>query len=87
MKGYIIGYSSEWGNDRNDIITEYCTTWNKGMSEAKALERKNIDGLWDVYMVEIIANKPYTINNDLHWIENYTHYLFKGSKYTKHVPN
>lgn len=93
MKGYIVGYIDEWANNRNAIITGYYTTWNKGISALKILEKDNIknwQGLRQVYIVEIEVNKTYAVAYPtFEWINNYKHYITKtiNRKTTLHGSN
>ncbi len=79
MKGYIVGYLEDWGNDLNPIIVGYYTNWSGALDVIKQLERTNLDyhqGLQSVHIVEIEVNKTYPIKNVMgNWINNYTNYV------------
>ena len=82
MKGYIVGYLDDWGNDRRPLIIGYYTSWSCALDNAKKLERTNLDyrkGLIKVYIVEIEVNKTYPTQR-LNWIENYPHFYIVTNK-------
>lgn len=76
--GYIVGYYETWADDMNPIIVGYYTIWDKALTQAKRLQRINIDSYnkyRKVYVVEVEPNKTYDDIPGHLWANSFDHYV------------
>lgn len=77
---FLTGYTENWANNLNPIITGVYNNWNKAVSQAITLQNINeqqYNGLRQVQITEMILNnelKSVDINPLSQWFTNYTWY-------------